>query len=240
MITPRRRRFRHELVVSAAALLLIWFSAAYLLVPDFWKHYARRHPAFADAPRITHTGFGIPGDPLNIGLIASEPEIVSIMRDAGWYRADALGLRSDLRIASATVFRRPYEDAPVSSLYLFGRKQDLAFERLVGGSPTQRHHARLWRTDQLWPDDGRPLWLGSATFDRRVGLSHTTGQITHHTAPNIDAERDYLFEDLQKTGHLADVFYIDDFHERHYGRNGGGDPWFTDGKLAVGVVTPGF
>ena len=35
---------------------------------------------------------------------------------------------------------------------------------------------------------------GGATFDERVGLSHTTGQITHHIAPDVDTERDHLEE----------------------------------------------
>jgi LssY C-terminus len=39
---------------------------------------------------------------------------------------------------------------------------------------------------------------GSATFDRGVGLSRYTGQVTHHIAPDIDAERDALTDDLKK------------------------------------------
>src|SRR5437868_5592951 len=82
--------------------------------------------------------------------------------------------------------RRPYDGAPVSSLYLFGRKEDLAFEQPVGDDPRHRHHVRFWQTDKL--DDGRPVWVGSAVFDRRVGLSRTTGQVTHVTAADVDAE----------------------------------------------------
>jgi hypothetical protein len=31
-----------------------------------------------------------------------------------------------------------------------------------------------------------------------VGLSHDTGQLTHHIEPNIDAERDLLMRDLRQ------------------------------------------
>jgi hypothetical protein len=41
------------------------------------------------------------------------------------------------------VFKRPDDEAPVSTLYLFGRKEDLAFEKPVGGSPKERHHVRF-------------------------------------------------------------------------------------------------
>jgi hypothetical protein len=120
-------------------------------------------------------------------------------------------------------------------LYLFGREQDLAFEKPVGDDPRKRHHVRLWRTDRDDPD-GRPVWVGAAIYDERVGFSRTTGQITHVTASNIDVERDYLFHDLEKTGALSEVFAIDDFHKVRSGRNGGGDPWTTDGRLFVGVI----
>ena len=99
---------------------------------------------------------------------------------------------SDLKIAVDTVLARPDEHAPVSSLYLFGRKEDLAFEQPVGDNPRHRHHVRFWKPDKL--HEGRPVWVGSAIYDQHVGFSRDTGQITHVTAPDIDNERDYLFE----------------------------------------------
>jgi len=157
------------------------------------------------------------------------------MLAANWYPADPLTLRSCLRIASATVLKRKYDDAPVSNLYLFGRKQDLAFEKPVGNDPRKRNHVRFWDTG-LKDEDGRPVWVGSATYDERVGLSHTTGQITHHISGDVDGERDKLFRDLEATGELLDAYYIDGFHKILEGRNGGGDPWHTDGKLYYGVI----
>ena len=62
---------------------------------------------------------------------------------------------------------------------------------------------RFWRIDNV-DADGRPVWVGSAVYDERVGLSHTTGEVTHFTAPDVDAERDYLFHDLAQTGDLID------------------------------------
>ncbi len=147
-----------------------------------------------------------------------------------------MGLRSDLAIAADTVLRRSYEKAPVSNLYLFGRKEDLAFEQPVGNDPSRRHHVRFWRTSDDDPS-GRPVWVGSVTYDERVGFSHTTGQITHHIAPEVDAERDRLFEQLSETGRLAEAGVVEDFHKVLEGHNGGGDPWRTDGRLAVGSIS---
>jgi len=232
---PARRPLWRRVARVLGATLLVYVLVAYVFAPLAWVGYAKRHPWFDAMPTVTRTKDDHPGDPLNVALVGREVELKRIMQDAGWYPADPLGLRSDLRIAADTVLERPYDEAPVSSLYLFGRKEDLAFEQPVGPDPRQRHHVRFWRTDKA-DDSGRPMWLGSATFDRKVGFSHTTGQITHHIAPDLDAERDHLFKDLEKTEALSPVQVIDDFQKVHEGRNGGGDPWYTDGNLFLATI----
>jgi hypothetical protein len=230
----RRNRWR-RLVLLLAGLLLVYLVVAYLILPLGWVRYAHRHPWLEAIPRITYTGADIPGDPLNVALVGTEREVKTIMLAAKWYPADPLTLRSCLEIASASILKRTYDEAPVSNLYFEGRKEDLAFEQPVGNSPRHRHHVRFWRLDKVHPD-GRPIWVGSAVYDERVGLSRTTGQITHVTAPDVDAERDYLFHDLEQTGDLAATDIVDDFHQQREGRNGGGDPWRTDGKLYIGIT----
>jgi hypothetical protein len=132
------------------------------------------------------------------------------------------------------VFDKPDENAPVSNLYLYGRKEDLAFEKPIGQSPRERHHVRLWHSDTL--DEGRTMWFGSATHDVGVELSKTTGQVTHRIAPDLDAERDLLIADLTKAVALVETRVIAGFHKELQGRNGGGDPWHTDGRLLIAVL----
>jgi hypothetical protein len=181
-----------------------------------WIRYAHHHPTWEDAPRVTKTGADIPGDHINLSLVGIEPEVKKTMLAAGWYPANPLTLKSCLEIAEASVLRRPSQDAPVSILFLFGRKQDLAFEQPVGDNPRQRYHVRFWKWEKLSPD-GRPVWFGSATYDERVGLSHRTGQDTHHIAPEIDAERDHLIPDLEGTGEVAEANVVDGFHKNREG-----------------------
>ena len=225
---------KRPLVSAALAVLVLYFVVAYLVLPLGWRRYEKKHPALDDVPRISHTATGIPGDPVNVGLIATENDIHLALLAAKWFPADPITLRSSIRIAGSTVFHRSYEDAPVSSLYLWNRKQDLAFEQPVGEDARRRHHVRFWRSDSV-DDDGRPLWLGAATFDTRVGLSHTTGEVTHHISPDVDAERDKIVSDLKQVGASLNVQWIEDFDIRE-GKNGGGDPYQTDGKLAVVLV----
>jgi hypothetical protein len=238
-VTPIKRwSLRKRIALLVGAVIIVWAIVAYILMPVLWTRYAHRHPSLEDLPGIAYTADDIPADPINVALIGTKAEVMKVMLAAKWYPADQLTLRSCLEIAEASVFKRPYEDAPVSSEYLFGRKQDLAFEQAVGDNPRHRHHVRFWETDKRDPD-GRPVWLGAAVFDKRVGLSRTTGQITHETAPDIDAERDKLFDDLKKTGDLEEFIIVSGFHKVREGRNGEGNPWYTDGDLYEGVIKPG-
>jgi LssY C-terminus len=220
------------MLVFLAALYLV---AAYFVIPYGWKRFSVRHPELEEIPRITRTGHGIPGDPLNVELIGSEHDLKKLMLAAHWHPADPITLRSCLEIAKATVLKRPYDEAPVSNLYLFGRREDLAFEKPVGGNPRARHHVRFWRAPTT-DDEDRAVWVGAATYDRSVGFSHRTGQITHHTEANIDTERDFLFVDLAQADGLGSVDVVDGFHSVLEGKNGGGDPWHTDGRLLVGII----
>lgn len=233
--SPARARRRLGLKFGAAVILL-YLLAAYVIIPLVWKRDVRQHPALFAAPRLTHTPNGIPGDPINVALLGSEASVIQAMTKAKWDPADALTFRSSVRIAVDSVFRRPDDNAPVSTLELFGRKQDLAFEQPVGDSPRQRHHVRFWRWDQR--HEGQEVWFGAVTFDERVGLSHTTGQVMHHIRADLDAERDRLIAGLQQAGVTQEIFYLDGFQQLQ-GKNGGGDPWHTDGRLQVAVlVTP--
>ncbi|HEX3872073.1 MAG TPA: LssY C-terminal domain-containing protein [Pirellulales bacterium] len=234
--TQGRRSHRvKKPVMAVAVFLLVYLVIAYGVLPFGWLRYESHHPSLDSVPNITRTRDDIPGDPLNVALIGSETEVKKIFVKAGWYPADPLTMRSCLEIAEASVLRRPYDEAPVSNLYLYGRKEDLAFEFPVGDDPRQRHHVRLWKSP-VTDADGRPVWVGSATYDMRVGLSHTTGEVTHHIAPDIDVERDHLFASLKATDDLAEIYNIPDFHKVREGRNGGGDPWHTDGNLTVGII----
>ncbi|MCA0002640.1 MULTISPECIES: LssY C-terminal domain-containing protein [unclassified Mesorhizobium] len=229
-----QRSFRRRAATWLVLLLATYLVLAYVAAPEFWTFRDRgfRSQSFE---MVTHTPQGIPGDPINVGLIGTQKEVVHAFAVAGWDTADAITLRTAIDIGESVLFSRPYPDAPVSRLLFEGRAQDLAFEKPVGGSADRRHHVRFWQTDATG-DDGRPLWLGSASFDRGVGLSHDTGAITHHIGPDIDAERDFLMQDLTAAGMLISTSDLEGIGATTHGRNGGGDPYFTDGKAVLGVL----
>ena len=215
----------------------LYGAAAYVAAPEFWRYYSRHHPALAALPVTTQTGDGTPADPLNFALVGTRREVVHCLVAAGWRPADPLSLKSSLEIVEASVLGKPYETAPVSNLFLWGRPQDLAFEKPVGNNPRQRHHVRFWESAEL-DANGRPLWAGAAIFDRAVELSRRTGQVTHQIDGDIDRERETLVRDLTRTNRLLGQSYVDDFQPVKSGKNGGGDHWHTDGRLFLAIVAP--
>ncbi len=231
----RYRRWLRRAVRSVVVLLVVYCLLAYVVLPATWRHY-EHHPGLETAPKTTQTKIGVAGDALNVALVGEQTEIIRAFLAAGWFPADPTTLRSSLEIAERVVRKRPYATAPVSNLYLFGRHQDLVFEKPTADSPRQREHVRFWRSDDHGID-GRPMWLGAATFDDGVGLSHYTGAVTHHVAPDIDVERDRLMADLADDGQLIRTYQVTGVGPTLNGRNGGGDRYFTDGEMDVGVLS---
>jgi hypothetical protein len=222
---------RRHWLFDLAAAAFVYLTLAYVALPALWTHH-EHEPGLASLPMVTRTANGIPGDPLNVGLVGSRDDILRAMDAAGWFPADPITLRTSIEIVGSVVLDRPYRDAPVSPLYYDGKKEQLAFEKPEGKSADKRHHVRLWQVLETGTHD-RPVWLGAVTFDRGVGLSHDTGQVTHHIAPDIDADRDLLMHDLREAGMVQTFFQISGIGPTLLGRNGGGDLYYTDGEIDV-------
>ena len=95
--SPQRRGPRW--LFLAGLILLSYLAVAYVIMPLTWKRDVRRNPSLFDAPRITHTPAGIPGDPLNVALVGSEADVIHAMTAAKWDPADPLTYKSSVRIA---------------------------------------------------------------------------------------------------------------------------------------------
>jgi uncharacterized membrane protein (DUF2068 family) len=229
----RSRALQRALAIAAVGLVCGYGVLCYLVLPWLLQHRDARR-ALQIAPDRAVDAAGQPSDPLNIGLVGTHEEVFAAMARAGWVPAQALSDASAVGIAEGVLLHRSDPSAPVSSLFLEGRRQDLAFEQQVGGSPRRRHHVRFWLQTGPWLD-GRPLWLGAATYDRGVGLARGTGQITHEIDPDVDAERDKLIADLvgcRCTASVHRVPGVGAIPRRPHGRV------FTDGFAAVAVLEP--
>ncbi len=222
---------------AAALVAAFYVTLAYLILPALWSYY-EHEPGLKELPMRTVTAQGIPGDPLNVGLVGTPEDVLLALQAAGWSPADPITLKTSIEIAGSVLFDRPDPYAPVSNLFYDGRRQDLAFERPVGKSADQRHHVRFWRALDAGKE-GRPVWLGAATFDKGVGVSRYTGAITHHIRADVDAERDGLLADLSRAGRLAQIYLVSGIGPTLRASNGGGDPFHTDGDVRIGVIGSG-
>jgi len=215
-------------------VVLFWFLVAYLALPRIHRILTAIYLPDYFIGRA-RTADGLLGDPVNLALRGTADQIQAAMSAAGWVRADDLTLATGWRIVSATLTRRSYAEAPVSPLLLFGRQQDFAYQQEVAGSPFKRHHVRFWKCPPAWllPGGFAVEWLAAGTYDRSVGLSLFTGQITHKIDEDVDVERDHIIATVKAANPAVALEVIRNFSTGYHSRNGGGDLIETDGDLPV-------
>ena len=215
-------------------VVAVWLVIAYLALPRLHRILTTLYVPEYFIGR-TRTANGLLGDPLNLALLGEEGQVRAAMEAAGWTVADDVTLASSGRIVAATLSRRSYDQAPVSPLFLFGRQQDFAYQQEVEGNPSRRHHIRFWRCPPDWPLPGgrRVDWLAAGTYDRSVGFSLFTLQVTHKIEADTDQERDHVVATLEGADVGVQVEVIEDFSTGYHARNGGGDAIRTDGDLPV-------
>jgi hypothetical protein len=211
--------------VLVVVLPLLWFIAAYGALPRLWSHHERKVIGQRDQIR-SYTAQDIPGDPVNLHVKGSQAAITCAFTRAGWSVADAVSLRSAIGIGASVILFRPYPQAPVSPLYVQDRKQAVAFEKDEGRSADKRHHVRFW---QIGPND----WYGAATFDRGVGISLLTLQVTHYIGPDVDSDRNAAGQTLMAAGAKAAGTESSRIPPNQWQRNGGGNRFRTDGNIQV-------
>jgi hypothetical protein len=204
-------------------------TAASTVVPD---------PPWDGLPLRTTSHRGIPGDPINLAFVGSQAEIIAAFAAIKEVIADPLGIRDDLHLAEAALHHGSYAAAPVSRLFLFGRVEDLAIEHEIG-SVAERHHARFWNTGRQDAATQRALWLGAASEDIGIEIVHD-GPIpvgtTHRINPDLDLERDTIMVAMVEAGLISALVKRPGIGATDAGRNGEGDPFFTDGDVVVLVL----
>jgi hypothetical protein len=226
------------------ALVVTYGVAAYIILPRIVRmglkilHRKR-------VPRYTITGDGLPGDPVNLVLVGTLQQLHAAFATAGWSESDRLGLRSSWRMVRAFVFNLPYPTAPFSTLYLFGRGQDIGFQKAIDDSPRKRHHIRFWALDiafveatwgtaKFWlntdrpPNDAHVYWIGAGTRDTGFSLTRLTFQITHATDADTNAERDFIVAELKNSQVIGDARKVQAGGKvEHINR------YVTDGEIAL-------
>jgi hypothetical protein len=228
------------------ALSITYGLAAYVILPRI-IHLGLRILQRERVPSYTVTGDGLPGDPVNVALVGTLGELRAAFAALGWSEADRLNLASSWGMVRAFVLNSPYPTAPFSTLYLFGRGQDIGFQKAIDNSPRKRHHVRFWALSltraestwgeaNFWLNTDRPsdketaIWVGAGTRDIGLSLTRLSFQITHATDSDTNTERDYIIAELIKGGRIEapkmyqSGQYLPTEHVNHY---------VTDGEIAL-------
>ena len=213
-------------------IVIIWFLTAYIVLPRTHRILTTIYLPNYYIGRA-RTGEGLLGDPVNLAVIGSEKKLKEAMLADDWVEAEELNFKTTIKMMKASITRKSYPNAPVSSLYLFMNKQSFTYQKEVGGSTSKRHHVRFWKTPEGWmlPGGFTCDWIGAATYDRKVGFSMFTLQITHKIESDTDIERDFVVESLQRGEDNAHVNVIENFSTGYHTKNAGGDTITTDGAL---------
>lgn len=203
------------------SLLVAYAIGAYVILPRVVRT-SMRLLRKGDVAAYSTTPDGLPGDPVNLALVGTLPQLRAAFETIGWTEADALGVRSSIRMARAFVFSEPYPAAPFSTLFLFGRRQDIGLQKPIGDSPRKRDHVRFWGVpvervkeslgqETFWRPAEAPgpndvaLWVGAATRDTGFSLTKFTFQITHGTDADTNAERDFVIGELMAANILSNI-----------------------------------
>jgi len=172
------------------------------------------------------------GDPLNLVIIGRPVDVYTAFIRAGWDETETVTSASAMKTIASFLSGGEYRYSPVSGLYVFGRPQDVAFQK-ARTTIHERNHLRLWMSSYTF--QGVPVWVGQISRD--IGVRFTPKTITTHKIdPNVDETREYLLENLGYSQSLAKFGYVGGVGEvsiDHPKGNLTGDPWFTDGYRLV-------
>jgi len=178
------------------------------------------------------------GDPVNFVLIGNDDDVLGALTRQGWDATHALAAATAWSTFRAYISANSYRYAPISPLYFYGRRQDIAMQK-ARSNINQRNHLRLWKAPYSY--EGKSVWVGQISRD--IGVRFAVNApffVTHAIEPDLDEARSYLIQDLLASeylhafGWLKGVGRVQQDHPRV---NLTGDPYFTDGLRAVMVMS---
>lgn len=209
------------------ALLATYCLIAYVFIPTMIRLF-RLVIKPNHIPLYVTTSDGWPSDPVNIAIVVkNRSQLVGAMSKAGWYEAEPMTFRRGIKEVISMLFNKPYPAAPLSSLYLFNRAQDIGFEipTNLAMSARTRHHVRFWRLQDVPSRKGthyhqtfwfhklkhlfgvdKQVWIGAATEETHpIDIQWYTGRLTHGGNHDSNRERDFIIQSLKDAKMVSSV-----------------------------------
>jgi len=183
-------------------------------------------------PRRVNDQFQNLGDMVNFAIIGSEKDVQAALDAANWHVADTGNRKAVLDAVEETYENKDYLQMPMSTLYLFGRKQDFGYEMAEPiAMVASRHHFRIWKAPFSW--NGKEVWVGAGTHDIGFAKDKRNGSVTHKIDPAVDGERDNIGSSLQKAKQVKSLTYYLPANPVQEAKNATGDGYHSDGRMIV-------
>jgi undecaprenyl-diphosphatase len=181
-------------------------------------------------PKFSETPTGNIQEPLNVIFVAqNDDQLIDTLEQAGWRSADPINPGSLLLAAKAMLENKEYKTAPMTPTFWNTKVPTFGFQKPTQANTIrERHHFRIWKTDLVDQKSGYAIYVGTGSFDKNAKW----GPLTHAISPDIDTERQYLFDSLNKN-YLIKNFQKEPFVTPEIGKNFSGDQFFTDGNIFI-------
>jgi hypothetical protein len=183
-------------------------------------------------PRRVHDQFQNQGDMVNFVIVGSQEDVQAALEAATWHVADTNNEKAVLNAFMQTYDSKDYLAMPVSTLFLFGRRQDFGYEMAEPiAMVASRHHFRIWKAPFTWK--GSEVWCGAGTHDIGFAKDNRNNSVTHEIDPAVDGERDNIARSLQKANKAKTLTYYLPPDPVQDAKNATGDGYHSDGRLVV-------
>jgi LssY-like putative type I secretion system component LssY len=183
-------------------------------------------------PRRVNDQFNNLGDMVNFVIVGSQKDVQAALDAATWHVADTSNTMAAINAAVQTYGSKDYLAMPMSTLFLFGRKQDFGYEMAEPiAMVASRHHFRIWKAPFTWKD--HEVWVGAGTHDIGFAKDRRNNNVTHKIDPAVDGERDNIGTSLQKTKLAKCMSYYLPPNPVQEAKNATGDGYHSDGRLLV-------
>ncbi len=178
-------------------------------------------------------------DPLNLVIVGESADLLNALTRSGWSFTHRISINTVGRMIGSAIKDEAYPVAPVSSLFVFDRKQDFALQR-ARSNISQRNHMRFWMAPYTY--QGRQVWVGQISRDIGIKLSAKSPSLTTHVIdPEMDLAREYLLHSLLAEGFVKHFGFVTGSTvapRTQPASNLTGDPYFSDGMRLVIILSP--
>jgi membrane protein DedA with SNARE-associated domain len=228
----------------------ISFALVFLAILFYAGFSLRYRPALASVPlnkpvvvsqgtdiftneqmKYTETLIGEKQEPVNFIFFAKKDgQLTSTLQQAGWVLTDRADISSFIKAIKALIMKIPYPSAPISPSFWNTKIQDLSFAKVSGTNWFRNaQHLKIWRTNYLL-ENGENIYVGMTNVNEGFEWG-----IIPKIAPNLDAEREQLYQDLNRTGKIESHLKVQ-LVKSLIGKNFMGNQFFTDGKAYIVTV----